>query len=141
MARFSDFLLAEHRTLIRSLSAQAAVSFKPKNEDEFANAKPFDEIPGLSKVELMQRFMPGGQYDKMSIIDVFKRMRDELGDFHQMPGMFGQKTSLLTYDADVVEFVHRNEGTYPYRRSMETMAHYRKNVRSDIYSIGGLVVE
>lgn len=140
-ARFLNFFRAAPQTLIRSLSAQAAVSFKPKDEDDFANAKPFDEIPGLSKFEMIRRFMPGGQYDKKPIFDIQKSMRDEFGDFYRTPGLFGQNTLLTTYDADVVQFVHRNEGSYPFRRGLDSMTHFRKNIRSDIYSVGGLIVE
>lgn len=61
--------------------------------------------------------------------------------FYKLPGMFGQNTTLMTYAPDDVEFVHRNESAYPYRRSLETMKHFRKNIRSDVYSVGGLIVE
>lgn len=68
-------------------------------------------------------------------------MRSEYGNFYQMPGMFGQNRVLMTYNPDDVEFIHRNEGTYPYRRGLETMAYFRKNIRSDVYDVGGLIFE
>lgn len=124
----------------RSLSAQAAVSLKP-NEEEYANAIPFKEIPGLSKFEFLRRFMPGGKFYKASYVDIQKNLRNELGDFFRLPEVFGQKASLWTFNADDVAFIFRNEGTYPYRRGPETMKHFRENIRSDVYEVGGLLTE
>lgn len=135
-----DLLPSRSQNLYRKLSAQSAVSFKP-NDEEYANAIPFEEMPGLSKFELIKRFLPGGKFHNMSVVDIQRRLRDELGDFYRLPGMFGQTTSLTTFDAEDVEFVHRNEGIYPYRRGMVTMKHFRENIRSDVYSVGGLIIE
>lgn len=124
----------------RQLSAQAALSYKPQG-DEFEKAIPYDEIPGLSKFELIKRFIPGGKFSKLSILEIQRSLRAEFGDFFRLPGMFGQSTTLTTFDANDVEFVHRNEGAYPFRRGLTTMQHFRKNIRSDVYSVGGLIVE
>lgn|SRR5690349_4862915 len=124
----------------RSLSTQAAVNFKP-NDDEFSKARPFKEIPGISLFQLIRRFAPGGMYHSMTIFDMQLSMRKEFGDFFKMPGMFGRAAMLTTFTPDDVEFVHRNEGAYPFRRGLESMAYFRKNIRSDVYSVGGLVVE
>lgn len=123
----------------RYLSAQAAVSFKP-NDGEYVNAIPFEEVPGLSKFELLRRFIPGGKFHNVSIIDIQKNLRQEFGDFYKMPGMFGQSDMLTVFDPNDVEFIHRTEGTYPYRRSLGTMEYFRKNVRNDVYSVVGLIV-
>ena len=145
MIRFSDlnrkFLQTSSQIASRNLTAQAAVSFKPKDDAEFSKARPFGEIPGLTKLQLIRSFIKGGKFHNKSIIEVQTSLRREFGDFYRMPGMFGQTTNLLTFDANDVEFVHRNEGTYPYRRGMETLGYFRKNVRSDIFDLGGLVME
>lgn len=140
-ARLFNYLRSEHQKVSRKLSAQAALSFKPSSEDEYAKAKPFNDIPGLSKFELIRRFIPGGKYHNKSILDIQRSLRREFGDFYRLPGLFGQTTSITTYDADDVQFVHRNEGTYPYRRGLETMKHFRENIRSDVYAVGGLIIE
>lgn len=126
--------------LYRRLSAQAGVKFKPKDE-EYINAAAFKSIPGLSKFEFLRRFLPGGKFHKASFIDIHRALRNELGNFYRLPGVFGQKTLLITFDADDIELIFRNEGTYPYRRGMETMRHYRQNIRNDIYEVGGLINE
>lgn len=123
----------------RLLTAKAAVSFK-SNAEDYANAIPFDEIPGLTKFEMLRRFVPGGKFHNMSVIDIQKALREEFGDFFKMPGMFGQNNLITTFDPKDVEFIHRTEGTYPFRRGLDTMHHFRKNLRSDVYATTGLVV-
>lgn len=127
-------------SLVRKQSAQAAVSFKPK-EDEYANAIPFEQMPGLSKFKFVKRFLPGGKFYKMPLNIMQLSLREEFGDIYRLPAVFGQKTLVTTYNADDVEVIHRNEGTYPYRRALETMKHFRENIRSDVYEVGGLVNE
>lgn len=124
----------------RTFSAQSAASFKP-NDEEFSKALPFKAIPGPNKFELVKRFLPGGKFHKLSIIDVLSSMRSEFGDFYRMPGMFGQAATVITYDPNDVEFIHRNEGAYPFRRGLETLKHFREKVRRDVYSVGGLTIE
>lgn len=126
---------------MRAASAQAAISYIPSNDAEYAKAKTFDEVPGLTKFELLRRFVPGGKFHKMPMLDVFKSMRDEYGNLYKMPGLFGQKAMLITFDANDIEFIHRNEGTYPHRKGLETMMHFRQKIRSDIFEVGGLVIE
>lgn len=147
MEMFQNICVVGHRRIassikfsVRAFSAQPAVNYKPNN-DEFEKAKPFREIPGLTKFELIKRFMPGGKFASISMADVLKSLRGEFGDFYKMPGLFGRKTMITTYNPDDVEFIHRNESTYPFRRGLESMEHFRKNIRSDIYGAGGLIVE
>jgi cytochrome P450 family 12 len=124
----------------RLLSAQALPSFKPTS-DEYSEAKPFGDIPGPGKLEVIRGFLPGGKFHNKSMVDFSRDLRSQYGDFYRMPGLFGQPPTLSMYDPNDIEFMHRNEGAYPFRRGMQTMAHYRKNVRSDVYSVGGLIIE
>lgn len=125
---------------LRCFSAQAAASYSLK-DDDVTKALPFEEIPGLSRFELLKRFLPGGKFRNLDLIKIQQSMRSELGDFYRLPGMFGQTEILTLYDPKDVEFVHRNEGIYPFRRGMETMTYFRKNIRKDVYGAGGLIVE
>ena len=124
----------------KRLSTQTAVSFKPNDED-YAKAIPFDQIPGLSTFEMIRRFLPGGKFHNISVLEFQNSLRKEFGDFYRLPAVFGQNKNITTYNADDVEFIHRNEGTYPFRRGLETMKHFRAKIRSDIYEVGGLVNE
>jgi hypothetical protein len=125
---------------VKHFSTKTAASFKPKSTD-YDEAKPFEEIPGLTKFEAITRFMPGGRYHKASMTDVQKLMREEFGSLYRIPGMFGQATLLSTFDPDDIEYIFRNDGEYPYRRGLLTMKHFREKIRPDIYEVGGLVVE
>lgn len=138
MIRSVNLCSRETFLIARNLSTQASFKLKDKEYDE---AKKFDEIPGLSKLELIRRFMPGGKFHQCSIIETQNILREEFGDFYRLPGMFGQPTVLSTFNADDVEFVHRNEGIYPFRRGLQTMKHYREKVRPDIFDVGGLIIE
>ena len=130
------------REIIRSraFSAQVAVSSRLK-VSEYEDAKKFSDIPSLSRFELFKRFRPGGIFHQASMVEVQRSLKDELGTIYQLPGMFGQNEIVTTFDADDVEYMHRNEGTYPFRRGMETLKYYRSKVRPDIFSVGGLIVE
>lgn len=117
-----------------------AVSFKPNNDD-FEKARPFEEMPGLNKFQLITRFLKGGKYHGMALNEIQSSLRSEFGEFYRMPGIFGQTANVTTFNADDVEYIHRNEGAYPYRRGLESLAYFRKEIRSDVYSVGGLIVE
>ncbi|CRK88991.1 CLUMA_CG002512, isoform A [Clunio marinus] len=134
------FFQSKSLTLIRKLSVQAAASYKP-TDDEYARAKPYEQIPSLTKIELAKRFLPGGKFHEKSIVDVQVMLRDELGELYRIPGMFGQREILTTFDPNDVEIIHRTEGAQPYRRGLETITYYRKKLRSDVYSVGGLILE
>ena len=141
MIRFASYQknLLSHE-VIKRLSTQTAHSFKP-NDEEYAKAIPFDQIPGLSTFEMIRRFLPGGKFYNTPFTDIQSNLRKEFGDFYRLPGMFGQKASITTHKADDIEFIYRNDGTYPFRRGLETMKHFRENIRSDVYEIGGLITE
>lgn len=65
MIRRVNFCLKSNKFVVlkRQLSAQAAVSFKPSDED-FVKAIPFEKIPGPGKFEHIRSFMPGGSVIK-----------------------------------------------------------------------------
>ncbi|MGL5405736.1 MAG: hypothetical protein ACRDAX_02955, partial [Propionibacteriaceae bacterium] len=86
MIRNKKLLNCDFSLLRRNYSAQAAVAFKPK-VSEYDTAKSFDEMPTLSKFELIRRFMPGGKFHQRTMIDVQKMLREELGTIYKLPGM------------------------------------------------------
>lgn len=56
--------------------------------------------------------------------------------------MFGRPELLMSYDVNDAEKLFRFEGTFPYRRGIETLNHYRVKVRPDIYGeYGSLLSE
>jgi cytochrome P450 family 12 len=108
---------------------------------EQKSLKKFEEIPTLSNIELLKRYMPGGKFHQKNMLDVQKMLRKELGTIHRMPGVFGQAPTVMTFDADDIEQVHRNEGAYPYRRGRKTLKYYREKIRPDFFDVCGLIVE
>jgi hypothetical protein len=56
--------------------------------------------------------------------------------------MFGNDEFVTVYDAYDSEKVFRTEGPRPHRRSLATFDYYRRNIRPDIYSeYGGILNE
>lgn len=45
---------------LRLLATQPAIATEIKFQDEWNNAKPFESIPGMTKLEAIRRFLPGG---------------------------------------------------------------------------------
>lgn len=125
-----------------SIQRVFSVADPSKFEVEWANAKPYNEIPTLSKLQLMRAFLPGGKYYKLSLFDMHKKLHADFGKIVQFPGMFGKKEIVMSFDPHDIEKVFRTEGIWPNRRELETLSYYRKQVRPDIYGeVGGLFAE
>jgi cytochrome P450 family 12 len=69
-------------------------------------------------------------------------MKKEFGDIVRLPPMFGRPQILFSFNVTNNEKMFRTEGQFPTRRGLETLTHYRQNVRPDVYKeFGSLVVE
>lgn len=120
-----------------------------QNSEEFsaqfhANCKvpkKFKEIPGPSKFDLFKGFSKNGKYYQKSMPEFQKMVRDEYGGICRIPGMFGQRSTVMAFDAEIIEEVHRNEGMHPIRRELVVMKYYRTKIRPEIYKVGGLIIE
>ena len=122
----------------RVFSAQPAVAEKSsKFEEEWAAAKPFDQVPKLSKFGMARGFLPGGKYYKISMLDLHKKLLQEYGSLVIMPGMFGRDAIMMSFEAEDFEKVFRNDGIWPYRKNLETLEYYRNKLRPDIYAEHG----
>lgn len=59
-----------------------------------------------------------------------------------MPGTFGRRDIVFCFDPNDFEKVYRNEGMWPERRGLDSVAYYRKHVRPDVFkNVSGLVSE
>lgn len=59
-----------------------------------------------------------------------------------MPGQFGRKDMVMTFQPDDFKKLFRTEGQWPNRIALDTFVHYRKNVRPEVFKgMGGLVNE
>jgi cytochrome P450 family 12 len=67
-------------------------------------------------------------------------MREEFGKITKFPGLFGRPEMCMIFDVESSEKIFRFEGQYPFRRTLETLDHYRKNIRPDIYGEYGSIL-
>lgn len=66
----------------------------------------------------------------------------EFGQIAKLPALFGKPETVMTFNVEDVVKVFRTEGNFPVRLGMETLQHYRKNIRPDIYGeYGSLITE
>lgn len=52
---------------LRSLTTQPEKAFDSKFQQEWDNAKPFESIPAMTKIQAIRNFMPGGEYSHENI--------------------------------------------------------------------------
>jgi cytochrome P450 family 12 len=78
----------------------------------------------------------------LKIYKIFRLLRKEFGEIVSFPGVFGQPPVIMTFNVDNFEKVYRTEGQYPFRRGFDTLTHYRKTIRPEIYGeFGSLLTE
>lgn len=69
-------------------------------------------------------------------------MKKEFGDIAAFPALFGRPKMLITFNVEDAEKIFRFDGQFPIRRAIDTLAHYRKKIRPDIYGeYGSLITE
>jgi hypothetical protein len=124
--------------LISSRSSSVQVQKEIKWED----AKPLLEIPGPKNAfQMIMMMKPGGQFDNLSLSESIKRIREVFGTIAYFPGLFGRKPMVFTYLPEDIEKVHRLEGKYPYRTSLESIEYFRQKYKPELYPGGaGLTV-
>lgn len=126
-------------------STAAAAECPFNHSEELKNAKPVQEIPGPKKlpfIGMIHNFLPGGKYFKMSMKDLHLDLRREYGDLVLMPGMMGKPDLVVTYDAEDIAKLYRNEGQWPHRRSFDVFHYFRTHERPDLFKgIAGLLSE
>lgn len=81
--------------------------------------------------------MTGKFYNK-EFIDVNKLLNKEYGSILRLPGSFGRKDVIVSYDPKDFETVFRTEGLLPYRRPLLIVDYYRKR-RPDAFINKGLL--
>lgn len=104
------------------------------------SAQPYENIPGPTKFQLIRGVLPGGMFYGLSMKDLLKKCRELYGNIFKLPGTFGIQSVLMSYNPDHFEKVLRTEGTWPHRRSMQTLEYYRHTLKKDFYGdIHGLL--
>lgn len=112
---------------------------KDLNTDE---GKPFDKIPTVSQFSLLRGFLPGGKFDGMNQDEFHRWIKETYGDVIKFTGMFGRRDLVITFNPADFEKIYRNEGIWPYRDGLDTLAYHRKVKRADFFgNYIGLVSE
>ncbi|XP_055923884.1 cytochrome P450 CYP12A2-like [Eupeodes corollae] len=110
--------------------------------EEWLNARPFESIPGPSKFALLKAFMPGGRYYKKPLPEVNRIYRKDYGEIFMLPGLFGKRNVVFSFDPEDYQKVFRTEGIWPVRRGLDIVHYYRKILRADVFKhAAGLVAE
>ncbi|XP_055539504.1 cytochrome P450 CYP12A2-like isoform X1 [Wyeomyia smithii] len=136
------------RTIIthfRSVQAAPnAVNGAPESsvDPEWADALPFEKIPGPSNFTVFRYFAPGGSLHNATLPETHAFFRKTYGDLLRMPAAFGRKEILLSFNPDDFQKLFRAEGPWPIRRTSDSLIYYRKKLRPDIFhGMGGLLSE
>lgn len=127
------------RTNIKFYSCPANLTI---STEKYSEIKPFNEIPGPTKAQIIKGFLPEGEFHGKTIVDYFKLCREKYGDIYLLPGVFGKRNLLLTFNSPDFETVFRNEGIWPMRRGLDLIEYHRKVRRANFFmDSGGLVSE
>uniref|UniRef100_A0A182M3X7 Cytochrome P450 n=1 Tax=Anopheles culicifacies TaxID=139723 RepID=A0A182M3X7_9DIPT len=132
-------------TSVRWRSVQAQVQPNGSGGDnaidpEWATAKPYECIPGLSVWQLFTGFSKGGRYAGLDLIELHYRLREDFGNLYRVPGVMGRPDVIMSFSPEDFEKIFRTEGQRPVRRSFDTMTYYRQQIRPEIFGdMGGLV--
>ncbi|CAD7077462.1 unnamed protein product [Hermetia illucens] len=126
---------------MRAIEAAAAPVAETQLQNDWNTALPYEKISGPSRLTLIKDSLPGGKFTTLNLGDVMEQYRQQYGNIFKMPGMLGKPETVLVFDPKDFEAIYRTEGVWPFRPSLETITYYRRKVRPDIFSTGGLGVE
>lgn len=121
------------------LFASCAIASKPAAaaNDEYPagwnSARPFRDIPGPSKLQLIRWLLPGGPLHNPDMLGMQKFLRNKYGPLAKLPGMMGKADMVFTSDPRHFEIIYATEGNWPVRRSIEAFQHYCKVLRPDVF--------
>ncbi|XP_020813694.1 probable cytochrome P450 12a5, mitochondrial [Drosophila serrata] len=136
--RIGLYIIQSQRAALFSTSQQrwqtSAASAETRDDPEWLQAKPFEEIPRPSSLSVFRKMaLPGGKYKDLEFMEVFKAMRDDYGDVFFLGGMMGSPPFLMTYNPKDFEVVFRNEGVWPLRPGSDTLRYHRTVHRKDFF--------
>ncbi|XP_066141280.1 cytochrome P450 CYP12A2-like [Euwallacea fornicatus] len=119
-----------------------------ENNDEtkphgWEKAQPFEKIPALKPLPLIGnvwRFLPGGEFYNVPLIEVYERLNKKFGNLIYFTGIPRQRPLVLAYDPDDIELTLRNEGPWPIRHALPSFTYYRNHIKKDLFQgVGGVI--
>lgn len=127
------------RQLINGLRRFATVA-REHFDPGWESAKPYSRIPKQSF--LSREFLPGGQLRNQPLDKMHEYFIQTYGKLVRFPSLLGRTPIVLCYDPDDIKRVYRHEGPWPYRKGLDALSHWRRNVRKDAFTkFFGLVDE
>uniref|UniRef100_A0A0A1XC16 Probable cytochrome P450 12e1, mitochondrial n=1 Tax=Zeugodacus cucurbitae TaxID=28588 RepID=A0A0A1XC16_ZEUCU len=104
------------------------------------NARPFKELPGPSKYEIIRGFMLGGEFYKKTFSEAITQLSEKYGRLFHFPAMFGKPEMVIALNPADYPIIFRNEGVWPDRRPFDSFAYHRAVHRADLFQgINGLI--
>ncbi|XP_023292296.2 probable cytochrome P450 12d1 proximal, mitochondrial [Lucilia cuprina] len=100
----------------------------------FDEALDYKAIPRPSTLRFIRDFMPGGKYENLSFFDFANEMRKHYGDIYVLPGLFGKPDLVMVFNTKDIETVYRNEGQWPQRQGLDSVRHFRENIKGDFFN-------
>ncbi|XP_017020150.1 probable cytochrome P450 12a5, mitochondrial [Drosophila kikkawai] len=136
--RIGLYIIQSQRAAFFSTSQQRwqtnAAAAETRDDPEWLQAKPFEEIPRANMLSLFAKIaLPGGKYKNLELMEMFKAMREDYGDVFFMGGMLGSPAFLMTHNPKDFEVVFRNEGVWPFRPGSDTLRYHRTVHRKDFF--------
>ncbi|KAF4523551.1 hypothetical protein B566_EDAN011999 [Ephemera danica] len=130
----------------RCSSVQVASQTDAPVSAEWANARPYSEIPGPRPLPLIGnawRFLPViGTIPTADFLQWSKYMQTTFGPISKVSGIAGRNDLVFLTDPKDFETVLRHEGPWPELLLMDSMAYYRNVTRKDFFQgEGGILVE
>lgn len=128
------------RALVTQVKLATDDPLKQQEEVSYENARPYKEIPGPKGIDW--NFLPGGKLFGKPFIVLHRYVYETYGKIVLVKGILGRPDFLLCYDPDYFAKVLRTEGQWPVRIGLDSLTHFRRNVRPDLYANNaGLLVE
>ncbi|XP_039964854.1 probable cytochrome P450 12e1, mitochondrial [Bactrocera tryoni] len=131
-----------HLRVSRVLTFAAQVESKQNNASDvdLENARPYSEVPGPSKFELIRLFMPGGLFSKKPFFTAIREMEKTYGQIFRFPGIFDKPEVVINLNPSDYSNIFRNEGLWPDRRIFETNLYHREKHRPELFKgVEGIV--
>ncbi|TMW45370.1 hypothetical protein DOY81_009549, partial [Sarcophaga bullata] len=136
----STAIIANLQPFRYQTTAASAAKEKLSHNNEWQQAKPYEELPPKPGIRMAMKFLPGGKYYKMDPQNMMLSLKEELGPISRFKGILGKNDMVITHNVDDFAVVLRNEGPWPKRPSMEAMKYHREVYRADFFKgVGGLL--
>ncbi|XP_053951150.1 probable cytochrome P450 12e1, mitochondrial [Anastrepha ludens] len=118
---------------VRSYVVQAEKQSNNVTDVSLENARPYSEVPGPSKLELIRLFLPGGEFSKKPFFTAIAGMEKKYGPIFRFPGVFDKPEIVINLNPADYPIIFRNEGAWPDRRVFDTFVYHREKHRGEFF--------